>query len=330
VRGAQLGEDQAPSTDKNCHVAQLDRVGRASQYWLMSGTGFYSERLHGAPGKILEDLPESTRQALIADVRWRINGNWLAERYPAFCGDGNGVAGTDEAMLNLRMAALIPGIEWPIHYGDELGDNAVYDVLEFVGESVSEPKNAGWHSFYRHYELEFDRQSGATQFRDEVNRLLARAGMMFEMTAQMQMQRLGPPDARSVVSNLRPATGDATLDMLLTDARRLYTSREMKSRRQSIEKLWDGFERLKTIDDPSDKKRSVGALLDQVADVNVRAELEVEMKHLTDWGNSFEIRHHEVGKKPLPPEAIDYFFTRMGALIIQLLKESGRSEPMSN
>lgn len=48
------------------------------------------------------------------------------------------------------------------------------------------------------------------------------------------------------------------------------------------------------------------------------------MLALTKIGNAFNLRHHETDKHPVPPEAYDYLYSRMGSLIITLLRESNR------
>jgi hypothetical protein len=102
------------------------------------------------------------------------------------------------------------------------------------------------------------------------------------------------------------------------------TSRKREERETAIEKLWDAFERLKTLDDPSDKKRSINALLGHIADPEWREVIETEMKSLTTLGNDFRIRHSEVSKHEVPRHALDYVAARMANLLVQLLGASSR------
>jgi hypothetical protein len=65
-------------------------------------------------------------------------------------------------------------------------------------------------------------------------------------------------------------------------------------RRESLEKLWDAWERLKTLEPGKDKKASTTALLDKVSSEPMfRAYLEHEATRLTEIGNTFMIRHTE-------------------------------------
>jgi len=292
----------------------------------MSAPSFYSDRTNGAVARTHEELPEATADGLKALVERRIDSNFLAEEFPSYCSDGNGIEGTNKFSVGPDLTALVPGATWPL-WQEETDDATLFDIVEYVGQRVSKPSNAEYHSFLRHYELDFDKKAGREQFRAEVNQILSRGGTVFEMNSQMQVQRVGPPEVQTALRSLRPDTGDVTLDALLETARNLYLSRDEADRATAIEKLWDGFERLKTIDDPTDKKRSVTALLAHISDPAVRDLINEEMTALTKIGNSFQIRHHEVGKHPLPADAQDYIATRMVNVIVLLLDQSGRLAP---
>jgi hypothetical protein len=120
-------------------------------------------------------------------------------------------------------------------------------------------------------------------------------------------------------------TSDPILDDLLNTARNKFLNPDVHDRREALEKLWDAWERLKTLE-AEDKKRSVGLLLDKASpDSRFRGVLESEAKALTDIGNSFMIRHTEVGKVPIRHhEHVDYLFHRMFDLIRLLLRTTGR------
>lgn len=292
----------------------------------MSIPSFYSDRVSGAVARTHEKLPEVTAEGLKALVKRRIDGDWLAREFPSFCSDGNGITGTNPHDIGPDLAALVPGVDWPLWQG-EVSDEMLFDVVEYVGQRIAKPTEGSWHSFFKHYELDFDENKGRTDFRDAVNLLLSRGGTVFEMNRAMQIQRVGSPEVQTALRALRPDTGDATLDSLIETARTLYLSRSNTDRATAIEKLWDGFERLKTVDDPNDKKRSVTALLLHIPDTAVRNLVNEEMVAMTKVGNSFQIRHHEVGKYLIPADAQDYFATRMVNLLVYLLEQSGRLAP---
>src|ERR1700720_613721 len=117
------------------------------------------------------------------------------------------------------------------------------------------------------------------------------------------------------------ATGDQTLDSMLEDARRKFLDPNPAVRREALEKLWDAWERLKTMRPGADKKASVTTLLNEAcSEPNFRTELESEGIKLTKIGNTFQIRHSEISQVPLARDAhVDYLFHRMFALIWMLL-----------
>jgi hypothetical protein len=121
-------------------------------------------------------------------------------------------------------------------------------------------------------------------------------------------------------------TGDTSLDELLEAARQKFLNSSIDVRRESLEKLWDAWERLKTIEVAGDKKASIKALLDKVSTEPVlRTKIDEEARELTEIGNTFMIRHTETDKIPVVESAqVDYFFHRMFAMVRLLLRATGR------
>ncbi|HYL12536.1 MAG TPA: hypothetical protein VEV41_05855 [Terriglobales bacterium] len=121
-------------------------------------------------------------------------------------------------------------------------------------------------------------------------------------------------------------TGDPALDGLLQSAQSKFLSNNPELKKEALEKLWDAWERLKTLEPGKDKKDSARVLLDKtVVEPAFRAALEAEAKALTDIGNNFAIRHTEVGKIPIASAGqVEYFFHRMFSLIRLILRSSGR------
>ncbi len=129
-----------------------------------------------------------------------------------------------------------------------------------------------------------------------------------------------PPVLFEAMSNL-PTSGDATLDSLLRDACLKFKDPAPKARAEATEKLWDAWERLKSLEVQGNKRLSVALLLDQASLEPVfRSYLEAEAKSLTEIGNAFHIRHFETDKVSLSqPEQFDYLFHRLYALMHFLL-----------
>lgn len=115
-------------------------------------------------------------------------------------------------------------------------------------------------------------------------------------------------------------SGDKTVDDLLLHAISAFRSPEPVNRRVAVEKLWDAWERLKTL---LDANPSVGnkMLLDAAADEKkFRELLEHDAKQLRDAGNDFHIRHFKIASTEIVRiEQYDYLFYRLFALVNLLL-----------
>ena len=134
-----------------------------------------------------------------------------------------------------------------------------------------------------------------------------------------------PPILTQAIGRL-PQSGDTTLDGLLQLACERFRDPAPSARNGSIEKLWDGWERLKTLAG-GNKGESAQAMLDAVAlpGSRFRELVETEARALTKIGNEFHIRHFETDKTPLQPAEVDYLFHRMFALINLILNARARA-----
>jgi len=126
-------------------------------------------------------------------------------------------------------------------------------------------------------------------------------------------------------------TGEPFLDSMLETARAKYLDPSLQVRLEAIEKLWDAWERIKTLEQPAEKKKSIGILLDKASsELKVRERLEREAVELTDVGNNLMIRHTETTKTPITSSAhVDYLFHRMFAFIYLVLGNRIGKKPES-
>lgn len=148
---------------------------------------------------------------------------------------------------------------------------------------------------------------------------------MLRDIARLSESRVIPPILFEAMGTL-PASGDTTLDALLDDARLKFKDPSPKSRSEATEKLWDAWERLKSLEVHGNKQLSVMRLLDQCSpEQEFRQLLEQEAQQLTRIGNKFHIRHFETDKVALAsPAHNDYLFHRLLALIHLLLFSRSR------
>ena len=137
------------------------------------------------------------------------------------------------------------------------------------------------------------------------------------------MERLAPPILRESLATTYFRTGDTTLNRMLEEGRTKFLNPNPSVRREAVERLWDCWERLKSLENPDDKKQSVESLLSKSAnDPAFRSVLEDEARKLTSIGNSFHIRHSEVKQSAVTDSAhIDYLFHRLFSLIQLLLSK---------
>lgn len=286
----------------------------------------FTERHGAARPRIAEALDEATRNGLLALVSARIDEEWFGLAFPSKCGDGYAYAGTDLQKLEQTMKGY--SVVWPRRIADDdpPSDGQVFDLLEFAYEVIAEAKDPYYHSYMSHSHYSYDRETGREKFTHDVNRMFERNGMAFELKGG-EIQRIAPDVLHEDLAASVFMTGDSALDGLLEAARHKFLNRSIDVRRESLEKLWDAWERLKTLDPGRDKREGVKALLDvAAADPTLRAGLEHEARELTDIGNTFMIRHTETDKIPITESAhVDYLFHRMFSLIRLLLKASGRS-----
>ncbi len=230
----------------------------------------------------------------------------------------------------------MPGLAWPLEttarvqsgFFSEEKESApetllVLDFVEFCYRFVAKPIQGSYHDFFSHHHLIFDVEAGKRQFRDDVNRIFARNGVAFELGPDGQIVRLAPPILGASLSEALFQTGDATLDQMLEDSRLKFLSPDPKIRREALERLWDCWERIKSLDAPGNKKQSVATLLDKAArEPTFRALLENEARALTDIGNSLQIRHSEVTQTTITDSMhVDYLFHRLFSMIQLVLQK---------
>lgn len=107
-------------------------------------------------------------------------------------------------------------------------------------------------------------------------------------------------------------------------AHRLDTSPKFRDVRYAVgEFIQDAWERLKSLADPSDKRRFAKIILDGTAtEPSLRERLQTEAKELTSIGNSHLIRHSEVNQVPvIDVSQVDYLFHRLFTMVQLVLKK---------
>jgi len=292
---------------------------------------YFSDKEKGPKPRTTETISPSAWGGIVAIVQSLVSTGGFGEHFPEICPDGAGPVGTDEQAFVLALRGEVPEIEWPLRTTEEkfyelvpFSPDAlvVLDLVQFCYEYVAKPIQGGYHPFFQHHHLSFDTREGKKDFREKVNRIFSRNGIAFELSQDGNIIRIAPPGLREELASGEFQTGDKILDQMLGEARRKFLNPDQGIRKEAVESLWDAWERLKSSDDPSNKKKSVTQLLNKAAiEPEFRELLEEEARKLTDIGNSFHIRHSEVTQTAIQdPSHLDYLFHRLLSMIILLIK----------
>jgi hypothetical protein len=115
-----------------------------------------------------------------------------------------------------------------------------------------------------HVHLSFERWSKhdghGQRFSADVDQIFARNGLAFKIDEDGLISRPGPPEGRQILSEFAPRTVDPSLDDNLRDAVTRFASRHPRDQLDGPEKLWDDFERLKTLELGGQKQDSIRRL----------------------------------------------------------------------
>lgn len=299
---------------------------------------YFSDRENGPRARTEQVISPTVWAGIVATVQALINSGAFGLRFPERCLDGQAICGGDSDALAASVTAEMPGLAWPLETVSVVGEGyfserkpfapdtlLILDFIEFVHASVAMPIPGKNHDAFNHHHLTFDQEAGREAFRATINRMFARNGVAFEMMPAGQIVRMLPPVLGEDLTRTVFNTGDRTLDNMLDECRAKFADRNPLVRREALERLWDAWERLKSLADPNDKKRSVKIILDAItSEPSLRARLEAEATELNSIGNSHLIRHSEISQVPvIDVDQVDYLFHRLFAMIQLMLRKRG-------
>lgn len=299
---------------------------------------YFSDREQGPRPRTEEIVSPSVWGGIVGLVHALIATGAFGAKYPETCPDGQGTVGTDQSALALAVKSEIPGLPWPLVTTETVQQGffseekpfapstlLVLDFIEFCHRMLAKPIKGSYHSYFRHNHLSFDESEGKKVFHEDINRIFSRNNLAFELRPDGKFVRLAPTVLSESLSSARFRTGDSTLDGMLEESRAKFLNPSASIRREAVERLWDCWERLKSLDSPGNKKQSIESLLLRAApDAEFRSTLETEARALTEIGNSFHIRHSEVTQSAVTDSAhIDYLFHRLYSLVTLLLLKRG-------
>lgn len=287
--------------------------------------GYFSDTERSPKARVVEEINADVWRAIRAEIESRIENGSFGLSFPLRCSDGRGPTGTDGSDFYAAAYGHIPELKTEDR-GATPPTLAILDYLQFCYRRVAKPIQRDYHSFFQHYHLTFDEPSGQHEFREQINLLLARNGLAFNLEENGDIVRLATPVLQAEMAAFKISTGDEHLNRFISDAVTKFLSSNPGVRLEALEKLWDAWERLKSLE-PGDKKESSKVLLDKAAPEPVlRKLIEDDAVRQTFAGNNLMIRHSESGKEPITRSAVaDYLFHELFALILFLLRATGRA-----
>ena len=284
-------------------------------------------------------------RGILSKIHVRANDGSFGATYPAICEDGTFVVSANMRQFDDTLRAEIPTLAVYAEEDDSyrqrrmlqiLGsqDSApstpdILDLIEFCWKSVGKPISQGRHEFLHHTHLTFDIDAGREEFRDEIEIFFRRNGIAYQLTEEGQITILLKKTGIKIqcyaeaLANQDFDTGDSDLDDLLNRSLSGFRSARPGERMDALLKLWDAWERLKTIDGP-DKAALIKIMLEATAGPDspkFGEALDKDANGLTWVGNNLRIRHSETDKERLARnEHVDYLFHRMFSLIQMILR----------
>lgn len=287
---------------------------------------YFSDKERKSKPQTVDSVTPPAWGGIVALIESLVATGAFGKQYPVICPDGGGPTGTDEESFVLALKAEVPDVQWRLitaerePFAPAPETIMALDLIRFCYQAVAKPIQGHYHSFFRHYHLSFDEEAGKDSFREKINTMFRRNGIAFVLEHGGAIKRIIPEQFKSFIST-HIRTGDSVLDNMIDDAQKKFLKPDTKIRQEAIERLWDCWERIKTLESPNNKRNSISILLNKVStDPVTRLLLEEKARKLTDIGNKFHIRHSEVTQIVISDNSInDYLFYRLFAFIQMLL-----------
>lgn len=204
---------------------------------------------------------------------------------------------------------------------DEYDQYALLDLIEFFAQNIEDISERWNNDRYRNYQTIdcLNSSDVFANFQEAINEIFSESGLLYKLTDEKIIKRIveNSPLTTEIENSFTSVHEKGTRE-LLEDAVELYKTPNPAARQDSVEKIWDALERLKTCYTALDKKRSSEKIVNDMANGNDDFVdlFNAEFKALTDIGNKYRIRHHETNKNEITDiRYYDYLFNRCLSLI---------------
>lgn len=258
---------------------------------------------------------------------------YIAYQYPGYCEDGEGIIGLDYIKFSSFMEYEIPGlcrndnqiITRANNFITEYDSYAILDLIEYLVKYMKDIHNYSWHGYFSHNHLSFaETNIIASNFRKEINDSFTKVGLKYIISENDQVERLLDASVINEKSlEMIEQFSEVGIKELIEEAISLYRNPRAFARKNSVEKVWDAFERLKTYYTDLNKKQSSEKVCKDASLNNPDFEdlITLEFLYLTKVGNTYRIRHHETDKKEIHDDRhYDYLFNRCLSLVVLVMK----------
>lgn len=212
------------------------------------------------------------------------------------------------------------------NYDEDFDQFVIIDLIEYFAQNIRDITKR-WNSLeYKNFEIveSLSTSNIFLDFQTEINEIFLESGVLYNLTSEKIVERIveDSPLTNEIEDKFREIN-EAGLKELLKDAVALHKTPNDSARRDSVEKIWDAFERLKTYYESLSKKQSIKKIIQDISNNNkdyIKL-LNDEFNELTRIGNEFRIRHHETNKIEIyDVKYYDYFFNRCLSLIALAVK----------
>lgn len=211
-------------------------------------------------------------------------------------------------------------------YDDEYDQYALLDIIEYFAQNIQDISERWNSERYRNYQTIdcLNTSNIFNYFQEEINEIFIETGLLYKLTDEKIIERIVENSPLTIeIENNIAAISEVGTRELMQDAVALYRTPNPTARQDSVEKIWDALERLKTYYTTLDKKCSSEKIVNDMAGGNndFIGLFNEEFKALTTIGNKYRIRHHETNKIDITDiRYYDYLFNRCLSLIALAIK----------
>ncbi|MDP2982684.1 MAG: hypothetical protein Q8O92_05075 [Candidatus Latescibacter sp.] len=256
----------------------------------MRGPLFSERELGPQPRKIIE-IPEIVWKGIVSIINRYCDNGYFAEYFPLKQCNGSRaeITGTNKEVLTYDLLSINPNIESIELDHPHVPDSySILDLIEYCLTIISKPFYESEHEKYgpKHY-IHFSKQAGIQEYTDSINFLFSRNRVAFCLNNDGKIERIEKPVIGETIKNAQFNTIDSELNELLERAREKFFNPNPVIRKESLEKLWDAWERIKSLENPSNKSDSTKRILDMTASGPFRELIENEALCLNKIGNNF-------------------------------------------